>query len=78
MKIGGFSILKYTVSTSPEAQNEETRGQVTDGLITGYTFEDSSKLSKLVLMTEDYEKSSCLETALEKMLSSISLKSASR
>jgi hypothetical protein len=47
---------------------------VTDGLITSYRFEESTKLSKLVLMSEDYEKSSCLETALEKILSSIALK----
>lgn len=68
IKLNGFSLDKYTVTTSfPEVGQKAT-----EGLVTSYQFK-SGKLEGLVIMSPEYSTNSELDKKIEKIISSIKL-----
>ncbi len=70
VKLGTFSADKFTITMEPV--NGEEPEKIITGLVTSYSY-GSGKLKGLVVMTEEYDKTSGIESQLEKALSSIKI-----
>lgn len=71
MKLGNLAVTKYT-ATQDGLDNSKSAATIVTGLITSYTFKDKA-LSKLVLMSETYDKETCLDESLEKIVKSLKM-----